>query len=57
VLIANSGVKGQIMDFSLIPANLGVNWPERVKRWMAYRKGGTMLIDSTQDGRNEQGFG
>ena len=57
VLIANSGVKGQIMDFSLIPANLGVNWPERIKRWMAYRKAGTMMIDSTQDGRNDQGFG
>lgn len=57
VLIANSGVKGQIMDFSLIPANLGVNWPERVKKWMAYRKGGTMLIDTTQEGRNEQGAG
>ena len=57
VLIANSGVKGQIMDFSLIPANLGVNWPERIKRWMAYRKTGTMMIDSTQDGRNDQGFG
>lgn len=57
VLIANSGVKGQIMDFSLIPANLGVNWPERIKRWMAYRKAGTMIIDSTQDGRNDQGFG
>ena len=57
VLIANSGVKGQIMDFSLIPANLGVNWPERIKIWMAYRKTGTMMIDSTQDGRNDQGFG
>jgi hypothetical protein len=57
VLIANSGVKGQIMDFSLIPANLGVNWPERVKKWMAYRKAGTMMIDSTQEGRNEQGAG
>ena len=57
VLIANSGVKGQIMDFSLIPANLGVNWPERVKRWMAYRKTGTMMIDTTQEGRNESGAG
>ena len=57
VLIANSGVKGQVMDFSLIPANLGVNWPERIKKWMAYRKAGTMMIDSTQDGRNDQGFG
>jgi hypothetical protein len=45
------------MDFSLIPANLGVNWPERVKKWMAYRKAGTMMIDTTQEGRNEQGAG
>ena len=57
VIIANSGVKGQIMDFSLIPANLGVNWPERVKKWMAYRKAGTLMIDTTQEGRNEAGAG
>jgi hypothetical protein len=29
-LIANSGTSGTIMDMSLLPANLGVNWPERV---------------------------
>ena len=57
VLIANSGVKGQIMDFSLIPTNLGINWPERVKKWMAYRKAGTLIVDTTQEGRNEQGAG
>jgi hypothetical protein len=57
VLIANSGVKGQIIDFSLIPVNLGVNWPERIKKWMAYRKSGTMMIDTTQEGRNDQGAG
>ena len=57
VIIANSGVKGQIMDFSLIPANLGVNWPERIKKWMAYRKAGTLMIDTTQEGRNEAGAG
>lgn len=57
VIIANSGVKGQIMDFSLIPANLGVNWPERIKKWMAYRKAGTLMIDTTQEGRNETGAG
>jgi hypothetical protein len=45
------------MDFSLIPANLGVNWPERIKRWMAYRKGGTLMIDTTQEGRNDGGAG
>ena len=57
VLIANSGVKGQIIDFSLIPTNLGVNWPERIKKWMAYRKAGSLMIDSTQEGRNESGAG
>ena len=57
VLIANSGVKGQIIDFSLIPVNLGVNWPERIKKWMAYRKAGSLMIDSTQEGRNESGAG
>ena len=57
VLIANSGVKGQIIDFSLVPANLGVNWPERIKKWMAYRKAGSLMIDSTQEGRNESGAG
>ena len=57
VLIANSGVKGQIIDFSLIPANLGINWPERIKKWMAYRKAGSLMIDSTQEGRNESGAG
>ena len=57
VLIANSGVKGQIIDFSLIPTNLGVNWPERIKTWMAYRKAGSMMIDTTQEGRNELGAG
>ena len=45
------------MDFSLIPTNLGVNWPERVKKWMAYRKAGTMMIDTTQEGRNDSGAG
>ena len=57
VLIANSGVKGQIMDLSLIPSNLGVTWSDRVKKWMAYRKAGTLMIDTTQEGRNEGGAG
>ena len=57
VIIANSGVKGQIMDFSLIPTNLGVAWPERIQKWMSYRKSGVMMIDTTQAGRNENGAG
>lgn len=54
-LIANSGTSGSIMDMSLIPANLGVNWPERVQKWLAYKKGGIQLIDTSQDGRMENG--
>lgn len=54
-IIANSGVKGQIMDFSLIPTFLGVQWPERIQKWLAYKKGGLELIDTTQEGRNDAG--
>ena len=54
-IIANSGVKGQIMDFSLIPTFLGVQWPERIQKWLAYKKGGLELIDTTQEGRNDTG--
>ena len=55
LLIANSGVSGVIMDMSLLPNNLGVKWPERVEKWLAYKKSGIMWIDSTQEGRNENG--
>lgn len=53
-LVANSGTSGVIMDMSLIPTNLGVKWPERVEKWLAYKKGGIMWIDSSQDGENGQ---
>lgn len=39
----------------LIPAALGVKWPDRVQKWLAYRKQGTMLIDTSQEGRNDNG--
>ena len=52
-LIANSGTAGVIMDMSLLPTNLGVIWPERVQKWLAYKKGGIMWIDSSQEGRND----
>lgn len=52
-LIANSGTAGVIMDMSLLPTNLGVNWPERVQKWLAYKKAGIQWIDSTQEGRND----
>ena len=50
-LIANSGTAGDWVDESLIPTNLGVNWPERLKTWLAYKKQGLGLIDTSQEGR------
>ena len=54
-LIANSGTAGTIMDMSLIPTNLGVQWPERIQKWIAYKKAGIQWIDTTQEGRNDNG--
>ena len=50
-LIANSGTSGDWIDESLIPTNLGVNWPERLKKWLAYKKQRLALIDTSQEGR------
>lgn len=50
-LIANSGTSGDWIDESLIPTNLGVNWPERLKTWLAYKKQGVALLDTSQEGR------
>ena len=36
----------------LIPTSLGVDFPERIQKWLAYRKQGTMLINSAQEGDN-----
>ena len=54
-LIANSGTSGVIMDMSLLPTNLGVKWPERVQKWLAYKKAGIQWVDTTQEGRNDNG--
>lgn len=40
---------------SLLPTNLGVQWPERVQKWLAYKKAGIQWIDTTQEGRNDNG--
>lgn len=50
-LIANSGTTGDWIDESLIPTNLGVQWPERLKTWLAYKKQGVALLDTAQEGR------
>ena len=54
-IVANSGVKGSIIDISMIPKVLGPDFGSRVKKWRAYKKQGEMLIDSSQEGRMEDG--
>lgn len=54
-LIASSGNVGDWIDLSLIPASLGVKFPERIQKWIAYKKAGVGLIDTTQEGRNNNG--
>lgn len=54
-LIATSGTTGEWLDISLIPAKLGVNFSERVQKWLAYKKSGLGLIDTSQEGRVASG--
>ena len=50
-LIANSGTTGDWLDVSMLPKFLGVKLPERVQKWLAYKKSGIALIDTSQEGR------
>lgn len=50
-LIANSGTTGDFIDVSVLPKFLGVNLPERLQKWLTYKKQGTALIDTSQEGR------
>lgn len=54
-LIASSGNVGDWIDLSLIPQSLGVKFPERIQKWIAYKKAGIGLLDTTQEGRNNNG--
>lgn len=50
-LIANSGVKGDFLDVAQLPTFLGQNPAERILKWKAYKKAGTALINTAQEGR------
>lgn len=50
-LIANSGTSGDWLDLSVLPTALGVKLPERIQKWIAYKKTGVALIDTSQEGR------
>jgi len=50
-LMANSGVQGDFMDVSQLPAFLGTEPAERLMKWIGYKKNGVALLDSSQEGR------
>ena len=54
-LVASSGTTGDFVDVSLLPTFLGKNMPERLQKFIAYKKGGIAPIDSSQPGRMENG--
>ena len=49
-LIASSGTVGDWIDLAHIPVVLGAQMPERVMKWLAYKKNGVALYDSSQEG-------
>ena len=51
-LIASSGTVGDWIDVAHLPSVLGVELPERLEKWLAYKKNGMALYDSSQEGAN-----
>lgn len=51
-LIATSGTVGDWIDLASIPSALGVDMPTQVQKWLAYKKNGIALFDSSQEGAN-----
>ena len=49
-LIATSGTVGDWIDIAHLPVVLGVSMPERIMKWLAYKKNGVALYDSSQEG-------
>ena len=54
-LIANSGSVGDWINMPTLPAFLGESMPERIMKWLAYKKQGIGLIDTSQEGQVNTG--
>jgi len=52
-LIALSGVKGSAIETSAIPAWLGETPEERFQKMIAYKKAGTVPLDTAQEGASQ----
>ena len=51
-LLSTSGTVGDWIDVASLPEFLGQETPERLLRWIAYKKQGIALFDSSQEGAN-----
>lgn len=49
-LVASGGTLGDWVDVSHLPTFLGEELPERLQKWIAYKKQGIGLFDSSQEG-------
>lgn len=54
-LIANSGSVGDWINMPTLPAFLGDRMEERIMKWLAYKKQGIGLIDTSQEGQLNTG--
>lgn len=54
-LLANSGSVGDWVNMPTLPAFLGDSMPERIMKWLAYKKQGIGLIDTSQEGQLSTG--
>lgn len=54
-LIASSGNVGDWIDVSMLPKFLGNSMPERLQKFLAYKKTGIAPIDTSQEGRLSSG--
>lgn len=50
-ILANSGTDGDWLDISMLPSLLGDDLTERIQKWIAYKKSGVALVDTSQEGR------
>jgi hypothetical protein len=46
-LLANSGSVGDYLNIPTLPAFLGDTLPERIVKWLAYKKQGVALMDTS----------
>lgn len=49
-IIAQSGTAGDWVDLAFVPGSLGTELEDRLQKWIAYKKSGIALIDSSQEG-------